>query len=322
MKMPGCVPRRVVTTALMVLILGSSGGASQAQGGWTSTQLTPGEKADLPANLVTETRREARRIDITALPDGRIETASQAGGIVAAWYADPTDRYGHAVLGDEIEAGTLRVETTDKKTMSIALPQSEVFEDRTPRLADLDGDGRSEIVTIRSSLTRGAAVTVYGLRGGELVQLASTPFIGTRNRWLNIAGIAPFRGRKGREIAYVQTPHIGGTLFFYAFENGRLRNVGELSGFSNHAIGSREMRLSALADIDGDGRMEIAVPAADRRKLRLIRLGDSGPAEIGAIPLPAPIDRAIAVAGTGRGARFSVGLANGTVHRINRQNGK
>jgi hypothetical protein len=134
----------------------------------------------------------------------------------------PTTRYGHSILGDAVEAGELIVKSAKGRTFSLVLPPSEVFEDRYPRLADLDGDGTVEVVAIRSSLSFGASVAVYGLRKGTVMELASTPFIGRANRWLNIAGIARFRGRRGRETAYVQAPHIGGTLFLYAFEQGRL----------------------------------------------------------------------------------------------------
>ena len=47
-----------------------------------------------------------------------------------------------------------------------------VFEDRTPRVVDLDGDGANEVVAIRSSLSEGGGVAVYGLREGRLAELA------------------------------------------------------------------------------------------------------------------------------------------------------
>ena len=44
------------------------------------------------------------------------------------------------------------------------LPFHRVFEDRLPRLADLDGDGRDEIIVVESDAIRGAALVVLGLR--------------------------------------------------------------------------------------------------------------------------------------------------------------
>lgn len=288
-------------TLLTALCYPVSGVAQQI---WTAM---PVDAASIPRDIVSENRTPAP----DGLPDGLMATTT-LGTVAAAWYTHPTDRYAHGILGDAIEAGGLRVKTRGGEILSMALPGREVFEDRYPRLADLDGDGTTEIIAIRSSLSAGAAVTVYGVRNGTLRQLATTPFIGTANRWLNIAGIAPFRGGKTNEIAYVQTPHIGGTLFFYAFENDRLVKIAEKYGFSNHWIGSREMRLSAVADADGDGRPDLAVPSANRQTLRIIGLTGNLVTDIASVLLPAPINKAIDVAGTG----FTVGLSDGRVFHV------
>ena len=203
------------------------------------------------------------------LPDGCL--AIGTGDIATAWYTRPTDRYAHAILGDAIEAGALLVRLANGTERELVLPESEVFEDRTPRLADLDGDGRTEIITIRSSLRRGGSVAVYGVRGGEIIELGATPFIGRSNRWLNIAGIADFLGRGDRQIAFVETPHIGGTLKLASFDGAGLRVVASMAGFSNHAIRSREQRLSAVADFDGDGAMDLLLP--DARRSQLLAIG-------------------------------------------------
>ena len=177
---------------------------ASAQSIWQAKEL---KASDWPEEIVEETRDDAP----DGLPDGLIAT-HKGGDIASAWYASPTERYAHGILGDAIEAGSLHVETQAGKRLSLVLPRSEVFEDRYPRLADLDGNGTVEIITIRSSLTRGASVTVYGLEGETIAEKATTGFYGRKNRWLNIAGIAPFLGIAGNEIAFVQTPHIGGDL--------------------------------------------------------------------------------------------------------------
>lgn len=262
---------------------------------------------------VAETRRPAP----AGLPGGLVAT-HQGGDIRAAWYGAPTDRYGHAILGDGIEAGSLIATTQDGRTVELTLPETEVFEDRYPRLADLDGDGTTEIITIRSSLSEGASVTIYGLEAERLAERASTGFIGRANRWLNIAGIADFDGRPGQEIAFVRTPHIGGTLFFFSYRDGSLSNVGMIDGFSNHVIGSKEMRLSAVTDINGDGRADLALPANDRRLLRIIGFDGDRPTELAVIRLPARIDKAIAGRRSGPQASFTVGLDDGSTMRISR----
>jgi hypothetical protein len=201
------------------------------------------------------------------LPDGRVAGAS-SGDIRRAWYGRPTTRYGHGVLGDRIEAGSLVTEDAAGKRYEYVLPETHVFEDITPRLADLDGDGRNEIVAIRSSLSSGAAVAVLGLRDGRLGLLDATREIGRANRWLNIAGIADYTGAGVPVVAWVETPHIGGTLKMAAFEDGRLNVFANTySGFSNHFIGSRELGLAATGDFTGDGVPDLALPNANRRSI-------------------------------------------------------
>ena len=270
-------------------------------------------RADTPAEIVAETRQPAPN----GLPDGLVAT-HPGGDIRAAWYEMPTTRYRHAVLGDATEAGALAVRTASNETLRLVLPESAVFEDRYPRLADLDGDGSVEVVTIRASLRQGAAVTVYGLRGGELVERASTDFIGRAHRWLNIAGIADFDGRPGLEIAFVRTPHIGGTLFFYEYREGMLIQIGAMEDFSNHVIGSPELRLSAIADVNSDGKADLALPSHNRRMLRLISFEHGGPIALAAIALPGRIDKAIAAQGSGQNTEFTVGLDDGTIIRLHR----
>jgi hypothetical protein len=70
-----------------------------------------------------------------ALPDLRI--ARGKGVIAEAWFADPTTRYRHFVLGSSYEAGSLVVRLASGSTRKLTLPESSVFEDRQPRLADL-----------------------------------------------------------------------------------------------------------------------------------------------------------------------------------------
>lgn len=298
-----------ISLAILLLTVGAN--LASAQDVWRP-QLS--RSTNTPPEIVPETRRPAQN----GLPDGLVAAYSETGDIASAWYEAPTKRYGHAILGDGIEAGMLKVKTAAGETLSLTLPKKYVFEDRYPRLADLDGDGLIEVVTIRSSTSKGGSVTVYGIENGALVQRATTGFIGRANRWLNIAGIANFLGGDKKQIAYVQTPHIGGTLFFYAYANGTLTPIGSIHGFSNHVIGSTEMRLSAIADVNADGRPDLALPSDNRRKLRFVGFGKAGPRQIGIVSLPAKINKAIGIKGAGRELRFVVGVENGRVYEIRR----
>ncbi len=263
--------------------------------------------AGRPAAILPETRPNAG----AGFVDGLVDSVA-SGDVRRAWYVAPTRRYRHGVLGDAVEAGGLVAETAEGARLRLDLPKSEVFEDQTPRLVDLDGDGRVEIVAIVASQSAGAALAVYGAEGGRLVERARGPHIGRANRWLNVAAIADFLGAGDRQIAYVETPHIGGTLRLYRFAAGRLEAAAALYGFSTHAIGSRELRLAATADIDGDGRAELALPSADRRALRIMEIDDGAWREVARLALPARVETAIAAEGSGAETRFILGLSDGS----------
>ncbi|MEJ8571638.1 VCBS repeat-containing protein [Microbaculum marinum] len=240
------------------------------------------------------------------LSDGRTARAG-GSGVVQAWYVQPTTRYRHGILGDPVEAGGLAVRDSTGRQHVLTLPDDSVFEDLTPRLADLDGDGAAEVVAVRSYLTRGSALAVFGMRNGELVRLAETAPIGRPARWLNPAGIADFNGDGRPEIAIVKTPHVGGTLEFWRFGAGSLSRIAAAGGFSNHVIGSRQLGLSALVDVDRDGVVDLVLPDAGRTVLVAVGLSGGRLRIIGRAPLPGPVVGNLAVAGE----RISAGLAGG-----------
>lgn len=210
-----------------------------------------------------------------ALPDALIAAGER--DIRSAWLAGPTDRYPHGVLGDKIEATTVRVETAAGQHLTYTLEDGSVFEDRYPRLADLDGDGRDELVIVRSYPAAGAAVTVFGIRAGALALLAESAAIGEANRWLNPAGFPDVDGDGRLEVAVVETPHIGGTLQVYRYdEKTGLTPAWQIKGFSNHALGSPELDMAAVVDFGGDGRHELILPNDDRRTVYRVGLGPQG----------------------------------------------
>ena len=290
-------------------------GGALAQQQWSITEITDGS---VPVEIVADTRELAINTYPEALPDGRIATIVNTDDIASAWYSEPTGRYTHGVLGDAIEAGALKIKTPRGETRTFRLPRTEVFEDLTPRLADLDGDGRTEIITILSSVTQGASLAIFGVSGNALVKKAQSNFIGRSNRWLNIAEFAKFTKSFSPEIALVLTPHIGGTLQFYKYQNSALFLVVSARSFSNHVIGSTELRLSAQTDLDSNGSADLAIPSADRRSLIVLGFTTSGLKELARIALPAAIDKAIGVEGTGNSTRFFVGLEDGKIYAVHR----
>lgn len=248
----------------------------------------------------------------TAIPDG--ERATGTRQIKEAWLITPTTRYRHAILGDAVEAGGLAVILSDGSEHQFILDEASVFEDRYPRLADLDDDGDDEIYLVHSYLERGAALAVFEADSNGLRKGAETPALGIPNRWLNPVGSADFDGDGSTELALVTTPHIGGTLVVYRYAEGQLQEELRLPGFSNHAIGSREMRLSAIVDVDNDKVPELALPTSDRRELQIISLRGGSARTIRTVRHPHQISSAIEIleAPHGAGLQLSYRLADGT----------
>ena len=177
------------------------------------------------------------------LPEKSIAISSDSN--TYAQYASPTNKYAHAILGDDIEGEELVV-YQDGQFYSLLLDDEYVFEDIRPRLFDVDQDGQLEIITIRSNLSLGAGIVIYKLIDDAIVEYATIEEIGTSNKWLNIAAINDMDEDGIVEMIWVQTPHIGGILKIAKIQEGNLEVLSEQSQYSNHGIGERNLCLSAL----------------------------------------------------------------------------
>lgn len=269
--------------------------ATDARGDRFRMALRDGELTTTPYVVSSSSKRPD---DI--LPDGVVVTGE--GDIRRAWLGGATTRYDHAALGDGLEASRLYAVDRNGKRHVYELPDRYVFEDRYPRLVDLDGETDTEVVLIRSDTREGAAVAVYGLQGGELRELTASAPIGLPHRWLNIVGAADFDGNGDKEIAMVSTPHIGGILTVLRQRGDALVPMFEQRGFSNHAYGSRELGMSAVLDLDGNGSPDMAVPGRQRKTLVLATMVGGEYQELARIEHAAPIHsgiHAVDLSGTG-----------------------
>lgn len=221
------------------------------------------------------------------IPHSRLTLGSNQ--IARAWLGGPTRRYPHGVLGDDIEAAVLGIATDTGFEVELRLPDEAVFEDLLPRLVDTDGDGKDEVMVVRSTLSGGAALALYKLHDGRLVELASTPPIGRAGRWLNPVGAADLDGNGRLDLVYVETPHIGGMLRVWEMNGDQLQHKDTRSGVSNHAIGSTAIGLHALLDVDGDGLRDIVVPDQPRTSLVAFSLAGGRLREIARLPLPGAV---------------------------------
>ncbi|KPU84902.1 integrin [Marinosulfonomonas sp. PRT-SC04] len=158
-------------------------------------------------------------------------------GVISAEFVEPTTRYAHGILGDEIEYGALVLRYHDaglrRGRVTIRLPLDHVFEDIEPRLIDIDGDGDFEVMVVETDVAKGAQLAIYDETG----KIAATPHIGRTHRWLAPIGAADLDGDGAVEIAYIDRPHLARVLKIWRYENGKLTLVAERGGLTNHQIG-------------------------------------------------------------------------------------
>ena len=223
------------------------------------------------------------------LPGSR--AVSGGHDIALAWLADATGRYRHGVLGDELEAATLAVVTATGRTLRYELPEQRVLEDLEPRIVDLDGDRRDEIIVVESDLTSGASLAVYGLRDGRLEKLAATSFLGRPNRWLNPVGAGDFDDDGRMDLALVTTPHIGGVLQLYNYRKEQLELFAAYPGISTHRIGTTALALGRV--VAGQQRDRLLVPDQLRSTLLLLEFSPEGWLETSRVSLPGTLGSAL-----------------------------
>ena len=257
--------------------------------------------------------RSAPAAAAARIPDSQAVAGSR--NIAWAWLGSPTSRYPHDALGSSVHAASLHAIVLQpdgsQRALALELPPHRVFEDRVPRLADLDGDGRDEIILVESDARLGSSLVVYGLRLGAaarqpvLAQLARSPFIGTANRWLNPVGVADFDGDGRPDIAAVTTPHVGGVLTLYRFQPPVLEIGAQLPGLSNHRMATAQQQLAAVVHAPGQ-RPAVLVTGSDLRTLHALRIdrGGNWKDQAPAVLLAAPLQR-IAAAGAGACARLT-----------------
>jgi len=233
----------------------------------------------------------------------------QAGGVdyegylragVHAVLANPVNRYGHGILGNTPEWGSLQfvVQGSPRHGPYVfaeyVLPKDRIFEDVIPRLVDVDGDDSPEIVVVETDIKRGARLSVYAVEQGEaqISLLAATPHIGRPYRWLAPVGVADFNGDGLMDFAYVDRPHLAKTLRVWTLKQGRLLEIASLRGVSNHNIGDESI-TGGLRDC-GAGPEMVVVDAGWRNVLGVRLTGDKlGKVELGRYKGPKSMQRAL-----------------------------
>jgi hypothetical protein len=247
-------------------------------------------RADLSVNAVASTNdlvMAAALSDIENIPDAQTVIGSDD---TLYSFSGPTERYPHGALGDRIEWGELLAfsKGEDRKIERFTLASDEVFEGLFPLLADLDGDGRDEVIATVSSPSGGARLIAIAHDEDGLRVIAESDPIGTGFRWLHQIAVAPLGPNGEIEVAVVKTPHIGGVAQFYRLEGARLEIVAShAGGYMSHVNGARNLDQAVTGDFDGDGNVELLVPSRDQKTLVALRRVGNAVEEVWELPLGA-----------------------------------
>jgi hypothetical protein len=167
---------------------------------------------DAGGNLVIQQKGIPVVLLVKAQPDPRI-LVDENGRLLL--YSDPTDEYGHGIMGDKLEASSLTLVATQPEPQIMrVIPASAgyVLEGIAPIWIDLDADGQREIVVTRSNAIDGAQLMLLNEMGGLI---AAGPAIGQGGRWRHQLSAGPFGPDGEIELVDVLTPHIGGPLEFF-----------------------------------------------------------------------------------------------------------
>jgi len=265
---------------------------------------------DVEGNLVIRIAGQTNQLDIQALPDARL-IQDERGYLLV--FAGKTQRYPHAVLGDEFEAG--RIDLIDpfraQVVESIRLDSPWVFEGIAPIWVDIDQDGAREILATRSNPETGAQLILYN-EAGEV--LASGPPAGRGFLWRHQLLIAPFSGDPTMEIVDILTPHTGGTTEFYRWNGANLEVISAAQGFTSHLLGSTNLDMTLAGDFDGDLVPELLIPTETFDTLGALSLASGSVQVVWSLFLGARLSTNLAAVTLSDGTiALGAGLENGVV---------
>jgi hypothetical protein len=211
---------------------------------------------------------ELARIPVNAVRDARLVTNQT--DLIAVYAGATNQRYVHGVLGDDVEGSVLLVfqlsDTIFRVVATVQLDGENVFEGVAPIWADVNEDGIDDLITTVSNSTQGSQIRVYLFDGQQFTGEINSPAIGQGGRWWHQIAWGPFGPAGENELVAVRSPHVDATVQFLRLnpETNTLDVAAEITGFTSHVIGTRNLDMAVAGDFNGDGQPELVIPSADR----------------------------------------------------------
>lgn len=255
-----------------------------------------------PAGAVVLLSRELEpraRADLAALPDAELVLLELPDGTAAvAVLSEPTQRYRHGALGDEVEAGAVTLlRLPDLAPLAAWRPAAPaVIEDR--RVVPWSDDGELGLFLTVSDEASGARLVRLWWDGEALAAQASGAALGASQRWLHLIGASG-------PVAYAtHDPRSGGPLVRYRAEAeaGPPRRDDAL-GLDLAALAARAFDLGLRSHVDGERLLDRAllvggleggaelllVPRGDQRTLAWLRCDDAACETLATTRIPAAL---------------------------------
>ena len=208
-------------------------------------------------DLVISNEKGTTKLALNAMHDSRIMMDDKQRLLVLT---NPQE-YQHQVLGDGTEArGVAIVETIPEIAIvsQFMAPDSSVIEAISVIWEDIDGDGKREIATTLSNNTEGVGGK-HVLFSEEGKMLASGKSV-KPDGWRHLLMAFKPSESENTLLAAIQRPHVDRFLNLYEWRGNNLEVVSQLTGFSTHMAGSRNLDGVLGMDINQDGVQDIILP--------------------------------------------------------------
>ncbi len=236
---------------------------------------------------------------MAALPDAELVVLDLGDdGSAVAVLTEPTQRYRHGTLGDEVEAGAvvvLRLPDLEPLASWAPVPPA-VIEARRPTTWR-HGAEMGLYVTV-SDDSSGARLVRLAWRDGGLHAVAGGAPLGASQRWLHLIGAT------GSAAYATHDPRDGGPLARYVVaaegepappDSSLDGPVAALTattfelGLRSHVDGERLLDRAVLVGRLEDGADLLLVPSADQRELVWLRCDGASCDTVATVTLPAPL---------------------------------